>query len=143
MRGAPITAMGAPRAIPGKPSASLNAASTSTPQGGVMVVRTRLRAILTPLLLYVVSGAMSAYFVQTAIHGERGLKTKDEYKIQIADLRADLDRLKAERAKWQHRVTLMHSDTVDSDLAGEQIRLKLGYVDAHDLVIFTDANRKR
>ena len=43
-----------------------------------MVVRTRLRAILTPLLLYVVSGAMSAYFIQTAIHGDRGLRTKDE-----------------------------------------------------------------
>ena len=108
-----------------------------------MVVRTRLRAILTPLLLYAVSGAMSAYFVQTAIHGDRGLKTKEEYKVQIADLRADLDRLKAERAGWQHRVALMHSDTVDRDLASEEIRLKLGYVDPHDLVIFTDANRKR
>ena len=69
-----------------------------------MVVRTRLRAILTPLLLYAVSGAMSAYFVQPA---------------------------------------LMHSDTVDRDLASEEIRLKLGYVDPRDLVIFTDANRKR
>jgi cell division protein FtsB len=107
-----------------------------------MVVRTRLRAILTPLLLYAVSGAMSAYFIQTAIHGERGLKTKDEYKIQIAELRGDLDRLKAERAQWQHRVSLMHSDTVDRDLASEEIRLKLGYVDPRDLVIFTDANRK-
>ena len=108
-----------------------------------MVVRTRLRAILTPLLLYAVSGAMSAYFVQTAIHGERGLKTKDEYKTQIAGLRAELDRLKGERAGWQHRVTLMHSDTVDRDLASEEIRLKLGFVDPRDLVIFTDANRKR
>ena len=45
-----------------------------------MVVRTRLRAILTPLLLYAASGAMSAYFIQTALHGERGVKTKDEYK---------------------------------------------------------------
>ena len=108
-----------------------------------MVVRTRLRAILTPLLLYAVSGAMSAYFVQTAIHGDRGLKTKEEYKVQIADLRADLDRLKTERAGWQHRVTLMRSDTVDRDLASEEIRLKLGYVDPRDLVIFTDANRKR
>ncbi len=108
-----------------------------------MVVRTRLRAILTPLLLYAVSGAMSAYFVQTSIHGERGLKTKDEYKLQIADLRTELDRLKAERAQWQHRVTLMHSDTVDRDLASEEIRLKLGFVDPRDLVIFTDANRKR
>ena len=108
-----------------------------------MVVRTRLRAVLTPFLLYAVSGAMSAYFVQTAIHGERGLKTKDEYKVQIAGLRADLDRLKAERAQWLHRVTLMHSDTVDRDLAGEEIRLKLGFVDPRDLVIFTDVNRKR
>ena len=108
-----------------------------------MVVRTRLRAILTPLLLYAASGAMSAYFVQTALHGERGLKAKDEYKAQIADLRADLDRLKAEHAGWLHRVTLMHSDTVDRDLASEEIRLKLGYVDARDLVIFTDVNRKR
>ena len=108
-----------------------------------MVVRTRLRAILTPLLLYAVSGAMSAYFIQTAIHGERGLKAKEEYKIEIAELRADLDKLKAERAGWLHRVTLMHSDTVDRDLASEEIRLKLGYVDPRDLVIFTDANRKR
>lgn len=108
-----------------------------------MVVRTRLRSILTPLLLYVVSGAMSAYFIQTAIHGERGVKAKEEYKGEIADLRAELDRLKAERAGWLHRVTLMHSDTVDRDLASEEIRLKLGYVDPRDLVIFTAANRKR
>ena len=54
-----------------------------------------------------------------------------------------VDRLKAERAGWLHRVTLMHSDTVDRDLASEEIRLKLGYVDPRDLVIFTDANRKR
>ena len=37
----------------------------------------------------------------------------------------------------------MHSDTVDRDLASEEIRLKLGFVDPRDLVIFTDANRKR
>jgi cell division protein FtsB len=108
-----------------------------------MVVRTRLRAILTPLLLYAVSGTMSAYFVQTAIHGERGLRAKEEYKAEIADLRAELDRLKAERAGWQHRVGLMHSDTVDRDLASEEIRLRLGYVDPRDLVIFTNANRRR
>ena len=108
-----------------------------------MVVRTRLRAVLTPLLLYAVSGATSAYFVQTAIHGDRGLLTKDEYKGQIADLRRQLDGLTAERAKWQHRVTMMHSDAVDQDLASEEIRLKLGYVDPHDVVIFSDANRKR
>ncbi len=108
-----------------------------------MVVRTRLRAVLIPFLLYAVSGAMSAYFIQTAIHGERGLKTKEDYKLQIADLRGQLDGLKIESAKWQHRVTMMHGDAVDRDLASEEIRLKLGFVDPRDLVIFTDANKKR
>ena len=69
--------------------------------------------------------------------------TKDEYKVEIASLRQKLDDLETERAKWQHRVSLMHSDTVDQDLASEEIRLKLGYVDLRDVVIFTDANRKR
>ena len=86
---------------------------------------------------------MSAYFIQTAVNGERGLKTKEDYKLQIADLRGQLDALKAETAKWQHRVTLMHGDAIDSDLASEEIRLKLGYVDPRDVVIFTDANKKR
>ena len=63
-----------------------------------MVVRTRLRAILFPVIFYALSGVASAYFVQTALNGERGLKTKDEYKRQIFALRQDFDRLKTERA---------------------------------------------
>ena len=51
--------------------------------------------------------------------------------------------MRAESAKWQHRVTMMHGDAVDRDLASEEIRLKLGFVDPRDLVIFTDANKKR
>ncbi len=108
-----------------------------------MVVRTRLRAILFPIILYAFSGAVSAYFIQTALNGERGLKTKDEYKRQIYALRNDLDALKTEREHWQHRVTLMRSDALDRDLAGEEARLKLGYVDPRDLVIFIDGSRRR
>lgn len=108
-----------------------------------MVVRTRLRAILFPIVLYALSGGMSAYFIQTALNGERGLKTKDEYKRQIYALRDDLARLKEDSAHWQHRVTLMRADALDRDLSEEQARLKLDYVDPRDLVIFIDANRQR
>jgi cell division protein FtsB len=108
-----------------------------------MVVRTRLRAILTPLVLYLVSGAMSAYFIQTALHGERGLHTKQDYQQQIASLRADLDRLKAERLQWLHRVTLMRSEALDRDLAQEEARAKLDYVDPRDLVIFLAGLHRR
>ena len=108
-----------------------------------MVVRTRLRAIIFPVVLYALSGAVSAYFVHTAVNGERGLRTKDDYKRQIYALRHDLDGLKTEREHWQHRVALMRSDALDRDLASEQARLKLDYVDPRDLVIFMDAGRRR
>ena len=108
-----------------------------------MVVKTRLRAILFPIVLYVLSGVTSAYFIQTALNGERGLKTKDEYKQQIYALRQQLDLLKSDRAHWLHRVTLMRSDALDRDLAEEQARLKLDYVDSRDLVIFTDPLHQR
>lgn len=106
-----------------------------------MVVRTRLRAVLVPLVLYAVTGAMSAYFIQTTLNGERGLRTKAEYKQQIAALRADLSKLKDDHAAWLHRVTLMRSDAVDRDLAEEQARSKLDYVDSRDLVVFFDRKR--
>ena len=108
-----------------------------------MVVKTRVRAILFPVVLYVLSGGMSAYFIQTAVNGARGLKTKDEYKQQIYALRQQLDVLKSDRAHWLHRVTLMRSDALDRDLAEEQARTKLDYVDSRDLVIFTDPLRQR
>ncbi len=108
-----------------------------------MVVRTRIRAILFPILLYAVSGSMSAYFIHTALNGERGVKTKEDYRQQIFALRHDLDQLKSEHDHWQHRVTLMRSDALDRDLAEEQARLKLDYVDSRDLVIFEDSAVKR
>lgn len=108
-----------------------------------MVVRTRIRAILFPIVLYAVSGSMSAYFIHTAYNGDRGIRTKDEYKKQISALRQDLDRLKSDHDHWTHRVTLMRSDGLDRDLAEEQARLKLDYVDPRDLVIFESAKQGR
>ena len=106
-----------------------------------MVVRTRIRAVLGPLMLYSIAGAVSAYFIWTANNGERGLKAKLEYKHQIAALRTQLDDLKAERLQWAHRVVLMRSEGVDRDLAEEQARAKLGYVDPRDVMIFETAAR--
>ena len=104
-----------------------------------MVVRTRIRAVLGPLMLYAIAGAVSAYFIWTANNGERGLKAKLEYKQQIATLRTQLAGLQAERDQWVHRVSLMRSEAVDRDLAGEQARAKLGFVDPRDVMIFEGA----
>ena len=107
-----------------------------------MVVRTRLRAVLTPVLFYALAGVASAYFVWTAVNGERGLKTKEEYRTQVAALTAQLDSLRTDRAQWQHRIDMMQSAAIDEDLLDEAARERLDFVDPRDLVIFNaTANR--
>jgi cell division protein FtsB len=100
-----------------------------------MVVRTRLRAIAIPLVLYTVSGNVAAYFVWHALNGERGLKASLEYTKQIAELEKERVGLRAERAHWQHRIGLIRGDEIDRDLLEEETRRILGRVNAHDIVV--------
>jgi cell division protein FtsB len=103
-----------------------------------MVVRTRLRAILTPFILYCVAAGAVSYFVYQARYGVRGLETKVEYKTEIAAVKAEYDGLRAEHQLWQHRVDLMRSDSVDRDLLEEEAHALLSRFDRRDLVIFLD-----
>ncbi len=103
-----------------------------------MVIRTRIRAILYPIIFYALAGVASFYFVDTAINGERGTRTKDEYRKQIAALGTTLNGLKRDRASWEHRISLMRSEAIDQDLLDEEARLKLDFVDPRDLVVFAD-----
>jgi hypothetical protein len=61
-----------------------------------MVVRTRLRAILFPLVFYVVLGVASGYLVWDAWNGQRGLKAKAEYAGQTKALGEQLQALRAD-----------------------------------------------
>ncbi len=99
------------------------------------VVRSRLRSILIPLALYAVSGAVVAYFVHHAQHGDRGIETKLSLKQQIVDLQTELDGLKAEHAQWESRVAMLRSASVDRDLLEEEARLNLNRLHRNDVVI--------
>ena len=107
-----------------------------------MVIRTRIRGIVTPLLFWCVSGGIAGYFVWHAINGERGLKTKDEYERQIATLRGELGDLKRDHAAWSHKIELMSGTTVDRDLLDEQARFTLGRAGKNDLVVFLPASAR-
>jgi cell division protein FtsB len=104
-----------------------------------MVVRTRLRAFLMPLVLYTVSGSVAAYFVWHALNGERGLKASVEYTRQIAELDKERAGLRAERAHWEHRIGLIRSAEIDRDILDEEARRMLGRVNGHDVVVLLPA----
>jgi cell division protein FtsB len=107
-----------------------------------MVIRRRARAVFFPLLLYCVSGTVGGYFVWHALNGERGLKTKEEYEHKIAVLEADLGQLRAEHARWAHKIDLMRGQTIDRDLLDEEARRLLGAAHKNELVIFVTSPQK-
>jgi cell division protein FtsB len=100
-----------------------------------MVIRRGPRRFLAPLAFYVGASLCVAYFLYHAHNGPRGLESKQELKVQIAELRVDLTKLKAERTEWEARVALMRRDEVDRDLLEERARDALGRVHKNDVVI--------
>ena len=100
-----------------------------------MVIRTRLRAILIPLVLYAISGAAGSYFIWHVQHGQRGIEAKIAFKAKLRSLEAELAGLRADHAAWDRRVAMMQSDSVDRDLLEEEARLELGRIQKNELVV--------
>ncbi len=100
-----------------------------------MVVRTRTRAVLTALALYVLAGLLVGYFGYQAFNGNRGLKANQDLQAQIAELSSELGRLRIEKGEWTRRVNLLRSASLDPDMLDERARAMLDYVHPRDLVL--------
>ena len=73
--------------------------------------------------------------IQSAKSGNRGLLAKQALKIQVFELRRELETVSAEYADWDRRLALLRADQVDRDLLEERARTVLGRVHKNDLVI--------
>ena len=100
-----------------------------------MVIRRRVRAIVVPAVLWTVSGLVCGYFIMQAETGNRGLEAKRALKIEAYGLNRELAAARAERAVWEHRVSLLRSEQIDRDLLEERARVVLGRVHANDVVV--------
>ena len=100
-----------------------------------MVVRTRFRSLLIPAFFYVASAMVASYFGWHAINGQRGLKTRVEFARQAGELQAELDGLRAERARWAQKITLVRGETMDRDILDEQAHGTLGRAHKNELMV--------
>ena len=100
-----------------------------------MVTRKRFRTVLNALALYTIAALVIGYFGVNAYSGNRGLRAKQDLDQQIAELSAELDALKAERANWERRVSLLRSNGLDADLLDERARAMLDYMHPRDLTM--------
>jgi cell division protein FtsB len=106
-----------------------------------MVVRKRLRAVLFPLSLYCVSGAVGSYFLWHAVNGERGLRTRGDYERKIASLQTELTNLRETRRLGQLKINLLRGQTIDADLLRELAEKQLGRIGKNDLVVIFNDRR--
>jgi cell division protein FtsB len=101
-----------------------------------MIVHRR-RTVLTALGLYTFAALFIGYFGVNAFTGAHGLRAQADLDKQLATMQAELTRLKAERAVWERRVSLLRADRIDPDMLDERARALLGYVDPRDVVLLT------
>ena len=106
-----------------------------------MAVKTRARAILIPIVFYLVLGSASAWLAWGASQGDRGLKAKAQYEAEAVQLRVELAELQADHERWRRRVESMRSEAVDRDLLDEEARAKLDRVGKDDVVIFVPTTK--
>jgi cell division protein FtsB len=100
-----------------------------------MVIRPRIRAFLTALVLYIVAALFIGYFGVNAYTGKNGINARQELDQEIADLASEVERVKAERERWERRVALLKSDRIDPDMLDERARQLLNYLDPHEVTI--------
>jgi cell division protein FtsB len=87
------------------------------------------------MVLYTIAALVIGYFGVNAYSGNRGLRAKQDLDQQIAELGAELDALKAERAVWERRVSLLKPESIDPDLLDERARVLLNYTDPRELTL--------
>jgi cell division protein FtsB len=100
-----------------------------------MVARRRLRSFLTAVGLYVGAALLIGYFGVNAYTGNHGLKAQKDIDQQIDALSAELSQLKAERGRWEHRASLLKSESLDPDMLEERARVLLNYVHPRDVTM--------
>ena len=99
-----------------------------------MVRHTRLKSLLTGLVLYALAALMIGYFGVNAYTGKYGLNARQELDQEIIALTSELVRLKKERTEGEQRVSSLRSSGVDPDMLDERVRYQLDYANPRDLV---------
>ena len=95
----------------------------------------RRRTFLTVLGLYTFAALFIGYFAANAFTGNHGLRAQQDLEQQLTAMKGDLMQLKAERAVWERRVSLLRADRIDPDMLDERARALIGYADPRDLTL--------
>lgn len=99
--------------------------------GFVLELKRRSRPAIAPFLFAVAVAYFGFHFVQ----GDRGLIAYLRFNQQIEDTQAQLAVLGVDRARLEHRVSLLRPDHLDRDMLDERTRDVLGLAQRDEVII--------
>lgn len=104
-----------------------------------MSTRQRRKSYLRPLIVPVIALAFTGYFAWHGWHGSFGIEARRQLAVEAGRLEQDLERVKAERRAIEHRVVLLRSSSLESDMLDERAREILGFANAKEIAIVASA----
>ena len=99
-------------------------------------LRLRARYIIGPVLGIFAVG----YFAFHAFRGERGVIALRQLSHQVETAQIVYSKIISQRMELEHRVKLLHPDSLDPDMLDERARIMLNYGLPDDIVIIPDVN---
>ena len=99
-------------------------------------LRLRARFIIGPVLGIFAVG----YFAFHAFRGERGIISLRQLSHQVETAEILYSKIKTKRKELEHRVSLLHPDSLDPDMLDERARIMLNYGLQNDIVIIPDVS---
>lgn len=94
-------------------------------------IRQRLKAVAWPTVFLGLVG----YFAWHAMEGDRGIVAMQQRERLLAEARAELARVDAEREAWERRVAALRGPLLDADMLDERARALLNLGDPRDIVV--------
>ncbi len=82
--------------------------------------------------------ALVGYFSYHLVDGNRGLLAWQQYGQELETTRAELARLRTERAALERRIERLRHDSLDPDLLDEEARRTLSLVDPMDVIVLLE-----
>ena len=88
-----------------------------------------------PVMFYAIMGTFGSYVAFAAVQGEYGMFHRIQIDAEVAQLRAERDRLATDLAEIENRTRRLSDDFLDLDLLDQQARDVLGLVRADEIVL--------
>lgn len=106
-----------------------------TPHKGIRAAMTSLRPSFGTVAFYAIILTFGGYLTFAGVQGDFGLFRRIQIEADVAQLRAERDRLTAELAEIENRTRRLSDGFLDLDLLDEQAREMLGFTRIDEVVL--------